>query len=91
MKCYIISYDLRKPGRDYTSLYEAIKTYSSWAHIQESLWAVISIKTAVEIRNYLQQFIDGNDSIFVIKTGVEAAWTNTLSKDDWLKENLRKN
>lgn len=32
MSCFLVQYDLRKT-RDYSSLYEAIKSYTNWAHI----------------------------------------------------------
>jgi len=88
MPCYIISYDLRKPGRNYDKLYEAIKAYGTWAHINESLWAVVTSQTAVQVRDNLLQQIDLNDRIFVIKSGTEAAWRNAICKTEWLKENL---
>lgn len=88
MACYIISYDLLAPGRNYEQLYSALKTYSKWAKINESVWAVVTEKKAVEIRVHLTQYIDENDRIFVIKSGVEAAWRNSRCKNEWLKENL---
>ena len=33
---YIISYDLKIPGRGYTSLYDAIKSLGDWQHLLES-------------------------------------------------------
>ena len=67
MACYIISYDLRKPGRNYDALYEAIKACGAWAKINESLWAVITQQTAVQVRDKLNQYTDTNDRIFVVK------------------------
>ena len=56
MRCYIISYDLNKEnGRDYNSLYKAIKSLSTWAKITESTWAVVTNKTAVELRDFLER------------------------------------
>ena len=88
MQCYIISYDLRKPGRNYEDLYAAIKKHSKWARINDSVWAVVTTKTAVQIRDTLDQHLDSNDPIFVVKSGVEAAWRNSRCKSEWLKENL---
>lgn len=88
MSCYIISYDLRKPGRNYNSLYEAIKSYGTWAHILESLWAIVTTKSAVEIRDHLLQHMDANDGLFVVKSGTEAAWRNVICRNEWLKEEL---
>jgi hypothetical protein len=88
MASYIISYDLLKPGRNYEDLYAAIKTYSRWAHVNESVWAVVTNSSAVQIRDHLLQYTDQNDRVFVIKSGVEAAWRNSICRNEWLKENL---
>ncbi len=88
MACYIVNYDLRKPGRDYTDLYDKIKSYSTWAHITESMWAVVSSKTAHEIYDDLAQVIDSNDALFVVRSGREATWHNVLCPSQWLKDNL---
>ena len=88
MPCYLISYDLRQPGRNYDALYAAIKAYKTWAHINESLWAVVTPASAVQIRDHLRQHVDANDRMFVIKSGVEAAWRLAMCRDEWLKEHL---
>ena len=87
MKCYLISYDL-KGARDYASLYEAIKSYGTWAHILESTWAILTDQSAKEIREYLKGFLDQDDKIFIVKSGGEAAWKDVLCAHDWLKNNL---
>lgn len=88
MTCYIVSYDLRAQGRNYEQLYAALKNYPKWAMINESVWAIVTEKSAVDIRDNLTQYIDSNDRLFVIKSGVEAAWRNSKCKNEWLKENL---
>ena len=87
MNCFIISYDLRKE-KDYEALYEAIKSYSNWAHITDSTWAVLTTKGAKEVRDYIKSKMDSDDRIFVIKSGVEAAWSNVICDNEWLKDNL---
>ena len=87
MACYIISYDLRG-ARDYETLYEAIKSYGTWGHITESTWAVVTTKTAIQVRDHLSSVMDQDDRLFVVKSGVEAAWKNVMCKNEWLKENL---
>lgn len=89
MKCYIISYDLRGGSEfDYSALEKAIKSYGTWAHINQSVWAVVTLQTAMNVRDYLKSFMHVNDSIFVVKSGVEAAWSNVICNNDWLKNNL---
>lgn len=87
MKCYIISYDLRK-DRNYDELYKAIKSYGTWAHIAESTWAIATDQTAAEVRTYLAQYLDSDDRVFVVRSGREAAWRNVLCRSEWLKSNL---
>lgn len=87
MKCYIISYDLVYQ-RNYENLWNAIKSYSYWAKITESTWAVKTDRSAAEIREHLSGCTDADDRIFVIKSGVEAAWKNAICKNEWLKNNL---
>lgn len=89
MHSYAISYDLIGPNRDYDKIIEAIKSYGTWAHINESLWIVRSNKTSAEIRDHLKQNVDTNDKILVVQLTGVGAWLN-LSSDmsDWLKNNL---
>ena len=87
MSCYIISYDLRKE-RDYQSLYDAIKGFDNWADILESTWAVVSDKTAVEIRTELLSHMDDDDRLFIIKSGMDSAWRHVLCDDSWLEDNI---
>lgn len=86
---YCISYDLIAPNRNYNDLYSAIKSFGVWWHQTESVWFVKSTKAAVDIRDYLMQFIDNNDKIFVIQ--VIKNWGGRgFSKQeyDWLHDNL---
>ena len=88
--CYIISYDLCKPERDYTSLFQAIKAYQYWGRLTESTWAVVSPYNSVEIRDDLLRYIDDNDRLIVIQSGKSAAWTKVMASNDWVKEALVK-
>ena len=87
MATYIISYDLRK-SRNYDGLYNAIKSYGTWAKVTESTWAVKTNSSAVQVRDHLASTMDSDDRIFVIKSGIEAAWRNAIGKNEWFKENL---
>ncbi len=88
MATYIISYDLRKPDRDYESLYQAIRAYGTYAHIQQSVWAIVTEHNATQIRDRLSLYMDQNDRIFVVKSGREAAWRNVICNNEWLSERL---
>ena len=87
MKCYLISYDLAEGG-DYQALHQAIKSHKPWAHITESLWAIMTPLSATEVRDSLTPLLPRGSRIIVIKSGVEAAWRNVICTSEWLKKNL---
>ena len=88
MNCFIISYDLCSPDRDYNRLYSAIKSFDRWGRLTESTWAVVADSTVVQIRNFLMRFIDEDDRLIVIKGGKEAAWVRTIAANNWVQQNL---
>ena len=89
MNCFMISYDLIGPNRDYSKLFEAIKAYGFWAKINESLWIIKTNDTSVNIRDNLKQAMDNNDTLFVAKLTGDGAWNNLSSEiSNWLKNNL---
>ncbi len=86
---YIISYDLKdSDSEEYKVLFDYIKSYGTWAHITESLWAVRTEKTAVEIRDDLIAKVTDGSALFVLKSGTEAAWSSVMCRNAWLKEHL---
>ena len=88
MSSKIIEYDLRQPGRNYDELYDAIKEYSTWAHITESTWFINTDETCVQVRDKLMKLMDNNDSLFVGELRGIAAWNNTLCDSQYLKDHL---
>lgn len=70
MKVFLISYDLRKVGQNYTSLYDSIKSLSTnWQHPMESFWGVqvSDDVNAQSIYERLRPSIDENDSLFIME------------------------
>jgi len=89
MKTFLIGYDLNKAGQDYTSLTTAIKNLTdSWWHCLDSTWIIKSNSTAVELRDFLVQYIDENDEIVVLLLGNDAAWQLREECGNWLNDNL---
>ena len=83
---YLITYDLRKPGRDYTSLYDAIKQLGDTNHPLESVWLVAidnKSKNAAYISSSLRNYMDDNDLIFVVDISASShqGW---LPKSTWV-------
>lgn len=64
---YLITYDLRQPGRDYSALYEALRGLGAARHL-DSVWVVRRANTSVEALNdYLRRSLDANDLILVVR------------------------
>ena len=89
MPCYIVSYDLSRPGRNYDSLISRIKDYGTCAPITKSTWAIVTEDTADDVGEYLAAVIDSNDKLFVVRSGGEGVWWS-LPQDitNWLEKHL---
>lgn len=87
---YAVNYDLKKPGRDYSGLYGAIKNCGSWWHYLDSTWLVDTQLSADGIWERLSPHVDRNDSVLVI--GVTKDYSGWLPRDawDWIKERRAK-
>jgi hypothetical protein len=86
-KTYIVIYDISDDG-DSNGIHEKLKSYSGWAKITESTWAIVTLKKAKEIRDELKNYIGTKGRLFVVKSGVEAAWSNVRASNVWFKKNL---
>ncbi|MCB2009563.1 MAG: hypothetical protein KDF64_02965 [Geminicoccaceae bacterium] len=78
---YAVNYDLKKPGRDYAALYDAIKGCGSWWHHLGSTWLVDTSLTADGIWQRVSPHIDQNDRMLII--GVTKDKSGWLPKEAW--------
>lgn len=78
---YAINYDLKAPGRDYSGLYNAIKSCGAWWHYLDSTWLINTSLNADGIWKRLEGHVDKNDNVLVI--GVTKDYAGWLSKDAW--------
>lgn len=97
MNTYIITYDLcgdpvPPETRTRTAVSEALidmlRRFGSWAHITESCWAVVSNRTAIDIRDEILALVRPQDRIMVVQTAHVAAWNNALCNNEWLRANI---
>ena len=75
-------------GGDFEALIEHIKSYEKWAHINKSLWAVVSAMSATEIRDDIKEYLSEGSSLMVVRSANVAAWSNAMCSNDWLKKNI---
>lgn len=88
-KTFLVTYDLKKPGQNYSDLYDAIKNLGEWQHPLESTWAIktgtsVSADTLYE---RLRPYIDDNDFLFIVEiTGQDRQGWLAKSFWTWLKD-----
>jgi CRISPR/Cas system-associated endoribonuclease Cas2 len=81
----LITYDLNKPGKDYSDLYNAIKAISNdWLHQLTSVWLVQTELQPQQIYERLESCIDKNDELFIVR--ITSNWFGYLSQTalNWL-------
>lgn len=66
MPKYVISYDLLKPGQIYDQLMPALRKQGA-KQLLLSTWGLNTPLSAVEIRDWLTQYVDVNDRLVVIE------------------------
>lgn len=75
---YLVSYDLRNPGRNYDVLYTKLGAFGA-KRVLLSDWVFRRQGTnAAELREYFKQFIDSNDRLLIL----------SLDSSDWAGWNL---
>lgn len=88
MNVYIISYDLKVPGRDYTALYEKIKCMGDWQHPLESVWLLATGNYDEDsIYHELKPAIDANDLLLILQVNPQKrqGWL-AVSFWEWMKK-----
>lgn len=84
---YMISYDLKSPGRDYTSLYESIKSFGIWWHYLGSTWIIKTSQSVSQVSELIRQRLDTNDYLIVVDiTGRERDGWLPQKAWDWIRE-----
>lgn len=86
MTVYLVTYDLKKPGQDYTHVHEAIKNCGAWWHYLESTWLVDTYLTAQQVADRVKLPMDNNDNLLVIEVlNNKAGWLPAKAWD-WINE-----
>lgn len=84
---YIVSYDLRKKGKNYVGLYEQLKNSPGWCHYLGTTWLISTDEQPKDLYHRLSAHLDEKDNILIVQFNnnyygnmPEEAW-------DWLKDN----
>lgn len=80
-KAYFVSYDLKKPGRDYSGLYSALKDLGKWWHYLDSSWLICTSETPEKILSRIKSSIDKGDRVLIIE--VRDNCEGWLPKEAW--------
>lgn len=82
----LVSYDLTRPGQNYSGLYDAIQRCGECSHCLQSVWLVQTNLSATQIQIELRKYIDDNDSLFVVDiTGQSRNGWMLKSTWDWVR------
>jgi hypothetical protein len=89
MAVYIVTYDLRQSGQNYTCITNKLESFAVHWHMQGSVWIIETSKTVSEIRDALAGCLDQNDNLFVGRLHGLSAWMGFPEKaNQWLKSLL---
>lgn len=89
MTTYVVSFEINnKTTRN--KLVEKLKAYGSFCPINEHCWAIKCEGLPIDVLNNLRSAIEPADRLFVIRSGIGAAWVNAYGEayTEWLKNNL---
>ena len=89
MAIYLVTYDLKAPGRNYQPVYDYLNRFTRCKGL-ESVWLIQATLSAEQIRDALRAVVDTNDVVFVLQVTQEAMWASwRYSYADWLNDPLR--
>lgn len=89
MRVYAVSYDLNKPGQDYSSLIAELEASPGWWHYLKSTWLIATNESVQQLAGRLLQRIDKDDSLLVIEVlNNKAGWLPQKAWD-WINRQLR--
>lgn len=91
MATFLVSYDLKAPGRDYQPVWDYLKSVGTHWHALGSVWFVVTDLTAQQLRDKIATLIDSNDRVMVVRVdGRNWASTNMANGTEWMHEHVAK-
>ena len=73
---YLITYDLHKPDRTYTRLYQLLAAWGA-VRLANSIWLVLLPGPAPIIRDIVKRTLEIQDTVAVVQLGIGADWATS--------------
>ena len=87
MSVLLVTYDLKKPGQDYTDFLAIIRKYP-YARLSESSYAIATNEAPKDVYNKLSPHMDKNDQLYVVTLRLPYLGLGPKEVNDWLTKNL---
>ncbi|RWR28816.1 hypothetical protein D2T31_11935 [Sinirhodobacter populi] len=87
MASYLITYDLNREVRR-PKIVDAIREFGTWAKLSESSYAIVTWKTADQVYDDFKQYLDNNDSFYVISLRQPLAGQGDAKVNEWLQNQI---
>jgi hypothetical protein len=87
MTVLLVTYDLNKPGQDYSEFIATFKKYP-WAKLSESSYAIDTSKSPSAIYEELEPYTDEGDHVYIIKLSNPWMGYGPKKVNSWLDDNL---
>ncbi len=87
MSTLLVTYDLDRPGQDYTDVLGVIKKFP-WARLSESSYAVYTDLTPEQLYSRLKPYLDSNDTLYVVTLNQPYCGQGPKEVNDWLNKFL---
>lgn len=81
MANFLVTYDLRAPGKDYTRLIQHLQTYPTCWSFQKSAWIVGPATNSYAVAEAAWAFMDPNDKLFVQQMHDDRSWAGYDQKE----------
>ena len=75
MNLYLVSYDLKQQGQNYTCITKKLEDLGTHWHFQQSVWLVQWGGNAYDLATELEACLDSNDVLFVTRVTSDSAWS----------------
>ena len=86
---YVVSFSTKNEATR-LKVCDTLRQYGSYCPIHNTCWAISTTATAVAVRDRVRAVLESSDSVFVVRSGIEAAWHKSYgdANNNWLKEML---